>query len=225
MTRTGYWLTWICIAVVGVAALRSSPANAQAIGAWVDAQQCQQLSKSRPEQALVYCNSALKPTSQLSVDETSKTLIARGNALLRAHKNFDQAVADFSTAISMNEYNADAFLARALAYTDHGGDPNRAMDDAQRVLALEPKNTTAYLIRGTLFARKGEAKKAIADADTAGKLMPDFFLVHIQRGIIFTLANEKERAKKAYLKALKLSPSEYAESIRQRIKTLSEGTR
>jgi tetratricopeptide (TPR) repeat protein len=74
-------------------------------------------------------------------------------------QQFDKAIADFTTAITLAPDDSRAFLARSWAYLGKGA-TDRAMADADEALRLEPTLAEAHRIRTEAFARKGQPVQA-----------------------------------------------------------------
>jgi tetratricopeptide (TPR) repeat protein len=74
-------------------------------------------------------------------------------------QEFDKAIADFTTAITLAPEDPRAYLARSWAYLGKGA-ADRAMDDADEALRLEPTLVEAHRIRSEVFARKGQPVQA-----------------------------------------------------------------
>jgi hypothetical protein len=69
--------------------------------------------------------------------KSAEALLARGHVRLRKGE-LDEAIADFTEAIALNNTNAAAFLARGLARTDRG-DYARAKEDFAAAVLIDPK--------------------------------------------------------------------------------------
>ncbi len=77
-------------------------------------------------------------------------------------KNNDQAVSDYSKAISRNAKYTEAYLALAslrLAMNK----PREALESCNAVIAYAPENRDAYIVRSRIYARMNDYPKAIDD--------------------------------------------------------------
>ncbi len=74
-------------------------------------------------------------------------------------QQFDKAIADFTTAITLAPDDPRAYLARSWASLGKGA-TDRAMADADEALRLEPTLAEAHRIRSEVFARKGQPVQA-----------------------------------------------------------------
>ena len=93
-------------------------------------------------------------------------------------KDFDRAIADCHEAVQIDSNHVEAYLIRGLALLGKG-QPDRAIADFDRTLALNRPNDWTYvgplkrrypelhLARGQALESKGEFVRAIADYDKA----------------------------------------------------------
>ena len=72
----------------------------------------------------------------------------------------------------MNPEHAYVYYARGLAYAAYVQDYDRAIDDLNRSLVLEPDNADVYHSRGVLHEIKGDFDLAIADYKTVLAIDP-----------------------------------------------------
>ncbi|QEN89442.1 tetratricopeptide repeat protein [Labrys sp. KNU-23] len=85
-------------------------------------------------------------------------------------QDFDKAIAEFSKAIELKPYAADAFYGRALAYQCKRAFPE-AIADYDRVIALDPGHADAHFKRSIVHRQLGAFEKATADFDRAVQLL------------------------------------------------------
>jgi hypothetical protein len=98
--------------------------------------------------------------------------------------DYDQAIADYNTAIRLKPDYAEAYNDRGFAYYMKGGKApsQRAIADFTRAIELRPNYPKAYNSRGVMYMAGGYARaKAIADFDRAIELKPDFRYAYINR--------------------------------------------
>ena len=96
----------------------------------------------------------------------------RGDAYLMLGDN-DRAIADFTTALSLDPDYADALIGRGLALT-RKGQFDKAIDDYDDAIEARP-SARAYLLRGHahLKTRWPNYRQAIADLTASLELKPD----------------------------------------------------
>ncbi|MFM9903898.1 MAG: tetratricopeptide repeat protein [Pyrinomonadaceae bacterium] len=76
---------------------------------------------------------------------------------------YEKAIAEFTKAIQLDAKMADAYYERGSALLSLETDPDGAMRDLSKVIELDKKYSDAYFNRGTLYQKKKEWDKAIAD--------------------------------------------------------------
>jgi tetratricopeptide (TPR) repeat protein len=96
-------------------------------------------------------------------------------------RDYDRAIADYTTAIELKPDYAEAYNDRGFAYYLKG-DFDRAIADYTRAIELRPNYPKAYNNRGVVYMAGGygEAKSA-PDFDRAIELKPDFRYAYINR--------------------------------------------
>jgi tetratricopeptide (TPR) repeat protein len=80
-----------------------------------------------------------------------------------------QAIADYSSAISLDPTSLIAYLDRGGTLYDIG-EYDKAIADFTRAILINPMHPVAYVARGTAYKKTGEARRAEADLETAKKL-------------------------------------------------------
>ena len=96
---------------------------------------------------------------------------------------------------------------RGLAF-ENTGQPERALDDYEKAIAIDPSFDKAYTNRGhVLFKIKGQYDRAIADFDMAIVLNPSAFEAYNNRGNVYYITGRYDRAMADYDRALALNPS------------------
>jgi tetratricopeptide (TPR) repeat protein len=106
--------------------------------------------------------------------------LRRGEAAA-ASRDFDQAIADYNTAIRLRPDYAEAYNDRGHAYHWKGGNFDRAIADFTRAIELRPNYPTAYNNRGVVYLSSGHAARGIPDFDRALELNPNFRNAYVNR--------------------------------------------
>ena len=75
---------------------------------------------------------------------------------------------------------------RGLAYR-HKGDNDRAIEDFNQALRVNPSNAEVYYSRGRAYADKGDNDRAIQDCDQALRTNPTYAAAFILRGNAYAL--------------------------------------
>jgi serine/threonine protein kinase/Tfp pilus assembly protein PilF len=172
---------------------------------------------------------ALKGDAQGAIDDLSAatrvgneldkhySYLARGDlnaTLIR----FDAAIADFTEAIRLKGMNtpfqeAAPYNARANAYLAWG-ESDRALDDLNTAIRIDPKNASSYYNRSLAHARKSQWEQALEDLDEGRRVAgADMFWAGgcIQgRGDCLAMLGRTEQAQAAYDECIKLDPGRAA---------------
>jgi protein O-mannosyl-transferase len=98
-----------------------------------------------------------------------------------------------------------AYLNRGLAFGDKK-EFDRAIEDFNKAISVNPKYVEAYLNRGMVFVVKGEFDKAIEDYNAAISVNPVFVDAYTNRGSAFYRKGELDRAITDYNTAISLQP-------------------
>ncbi len=97
-----------------------------------------------------------------------------------------------------------AYNNRGLVYSDMG-QFDRAIEDFDRSISLNPTLDIAYNNRGVLFGRMGQFDKAIGDIEKALALNPSFFLAFNNLGINYAKKGSFDKALEQFNKAIMLN--------------------
>ncbi len=117
--------------------------------------------------------------------------------------DYDKAIDDYTTAISLDEKYVNAYNGRGIAYAEKG-DYDKAIDDYTTAISLDEKYTKAYYNRGIAYKAKGDYNKAIDDYTTAIKLDDKYVYAYNNRGIAYVHKGEYDKAIKDFTKAIEL---------------------
>ena len=102
-----------------------------------------------------------------------------------------------------------------MAYNNRGnayarkGDLDRAIQDHDQAIQLDPKYARAYNNRGNAYAEKGEPARAIQDFDKAIELKPDDAEVWDSKGTALLDLGKKKEALAAYEQAVRLKGGDH----------------
>jgi tetratricopeptide (TPR) repeat protein len=101
---------------------------------------------------------------------------------------------------------------RAIAYNNRGiarhnkGDLERAIEDYNEAIRLNPRHAGAYYNRGVAWRNKGDLERAIEDYSEAIRLNPRHAGAYNNRGIAWKNKGDLERAIEDYDEAIRLNP-------------------
>lgn len=149
---------------------------------------------------------------ELTPDELALARLVRGSARaalgdkVMASDDYAEALKRYDSLI--DSQNADALnLARRAVAADGSGNTDKALDDFNQAIRLDPQAALAFLGRGVLLAtRKRSYERAIADFDKVLVLEPDNVLALIRRGEAFGQLGENGRGLVDLDRAIALAP-------------------
>jgi serine protease Do len=158
--------------------------------------------KLSPSNGKVDSNLTLNNRPLLSNPQSAEDYYVRG--LTRADQGENQeAIADYTKALTMNPSNAMAHLYRGHARYKEG-DKQGAIADYNQVIRFNPNNGIAYLYRGFIRYQQGDKHKAIADYNQVIRFNPNNPIVYYNRGIVYFGIEDMQSAKNDFEKATEL---------------------
>jgi tetratricopeptide (TPR) repeat protein len=158
-------LAQLCLALLFLAGL-SAPALAQWNG---DAEFCASGQGTQP-QRIHYCTLAI--TSGILTKENLATTYYNRGIAFDINDEFENAIADYSEAITLNPNDVDYYFNRASAYIAIG-DNGRALEDLSAALQLAPDDGGIVYSRGLILEAQGDLEGAKTDFKRAYELAPD----------------------------------------------------
>jgi Tfp pilus assembly protein PilF len=120
-------------------------------------------------------------------------------------KNFGRAIADFTTALSLEPRSVDAYLNRGMAHVATG-QSDKALADYDAALVIKPDFADAYINRGSVYLRNRDFDRAIVEYDRAIALQPGLSAAYLNRALAYQGKGAIDRAIKDYDEALKIIP-------------------
>jgi tetratricopeptide (TPR) repeat protein len=120
---------------------------------------------------------------------------------------WNNTIGFWSYVIQQNPGISMAYYGRGLALFA-SGQTEKAMEDYDRAIALDPFYAKAYATRGFVHDRLGQVDKAIADYDKAIALNPRDAQAFNNRGVIFEKMGRFDKAIEDYNKVIEIDPNE-----------------
>jgi len=130
--------------------------------------------------------------------------VSLGN-LYRLSGQYDKAVTEFETAISLNNRNVDAYEGLADTYLRQ----NR-LDEAenayQQVIDIQPGYWRGHIVMGKFLFDAGRVQEAIESFIYVVNVTPDNATAHLNLGAAYYMLGDFENAAAAWRKSIELNP-------------------
>ena len=123
-------------------------------------------------------------------------------------RDYDGAIAAFTTSHEIAPQNISVINARGIAYS-YKGDDERALADYDLCLQLRPTYGSAYNNRGLIFMRRGELQRALDEFNLAVKHISNDqsrYLHHYNRGRLQGLMKRYDASLADFAEAQKVNP-------------------
>lgn len=131
-----------------------------------------------------------------------------------ANQKWSEAVTFFGKSLESNPGNAAAHVGRSRAYL-YLEDLDRALEEADRAVKLDPGSAQGFGQRGIVEKLKGLNEKALDDFSQAVKLNPGYFWAYSQIADLYMRQTELEKALENVNRALSLK-ADFVEGLRLR---------
>lgn len=140
------------------------------------------------------------------VDEShGKINIRNFLAMLYAHLGeHDKAIQILSKLLKIKKEDF-LYLNRGFTYAKKG-DPEKAIQDYNKAIRLNPKEFIFYYNRGSAYHDKGDLEKAIVNYDEAIRLNPKFVGAYLDRGLAYKKKGKLKKAIEDFNEAIMLNP-------------------
>jgi tetratricopeptide (TPR) repeat protein len=136
--------------------------------------------------------------------DKDKLLVAHGHRAfgLSATKNFDGAIAEMNTAMSLAPKEPNLYFMRSAAYLGKK-DLDKAEADIDEAISLKSDRGDYYMLRGMIYADRGDLDRAIAELDQKVKLDPDSTQGYSKRAELYRMKKDYDRAVADYSEVIK----------------------
>lgn len=126
-------------------------------------------------------------------------------------KEYEAAVAEFTRAIRISPYLAEAYGGRGAAYAGLG-DVERALADYDRAIQYDPRLIPPFIQRARLRTESGDYEGALEDLNRVMELHPSDPEIYLHRGVCFLKQGLSSDATADFHRVLKLTNhSDFAE--------------
>ena len=163
-------------------------------------------STAEPAARLVACESVIADEN-ITGPSRAAAFWYRGDTLMKK-RDYDGAIAAFTTSHEIAPQNIMVINARGIAYS-YKGDDERALADYDLCLQLRPTFGSAYNNRGLIFMRRGELQRALDELNLAVKYIGNDqsrYLHHYNRGRLQGLMKRFDAALADFAEAQKINP-------------------
>lgn len=116
----------------------------------------------------------------------------RANIQLRRNEP-EKASSDFARSIELADFKDVAYSNLAASY-EVRRELDRALENVNRALSINSKNSEAYNIRGNIFVDKGDYESALRDFNEAIRLNPKQFYAYKNRADLFLKQGQLDKA-------------------------------
>jgi protein O-GlcNAc transferase len=125
--------------------------------------------------------------------------------VLKATKQFDEALADYDRAVALKPDYAEAFVNRGVALAELQRF-DEALASYATAIALKPRDAAAFNNRGNALKQSRRLDEALVSYDTAIALKPDYADAYYGRGTALQEGNRLTEAMESYQQAIALVP-------------------
>ncbi|MTJ11156.1 tetratricopeptide repeat protein [Anabaena sp. UHCC 0187] len=120
-------------------------------------------------------------------------------------KLYDEAIADYTQAITINPQFAIAYSNRGLNYGKQGKIDLEIADYTQAIV-INPQLADAFNNRGIVYGKQGKTELAISDFNQAIAINPKFTDAYTNRGVAYIQAGKIELAIPDFNQAIAINP-------------------
>jgi tetratricopeptide (TPR) repeat protein len=157
------------------------------------------------EQTKVWENGGTLWTKAIASHPISRCYDNRGS-YYRTEKQYDKALADFNTAVTLNSEENTILNNRGTLLFDMKR-YDEAMADFDRALAIEEESQT-YVNRGSVYGVKGNFQQAIKNFNRAVELDDENAEAFVNRAILHSLLKNDAQSEADYKRHLQLRPAD-----------------
>lgn len=134
----------------------------------------------------------------------------------------DRALEDYTTAITLDPFDAKYYMNRGIIYGETG-QLDKAMKDLNKAIDLNPASADAYTSRGLVLATTGRHDQALSDYEKAIALAPSSVDAYYNRGMLRERRGRNDEAIKDYSRAISLDPADHQALLRRGMVFSSRG--
>ena len=121
--------------------------------------------------------------------------------------NYQQAEADFLTAIDLGDITVNTYVSLGFVYSEGLKQPQKAIDAYQKAIEIDPRYEMAHRNMAISYWDLGEPDKALQKLDDALQLVPDSYNALLNKGIYLQNLKRYDEAIKAFHNLLQYYPN------------------
>ncbi len=145
----------------------------------------------------------------LERDSTSERACLGKAQLCLEQKDSVGALGYVTKCINSHKNNPQAYLARCEIYANHLKDYNKALEDIDEVIKLEPNNVNYYINRSYLRYQVNNIRGTMEDLDYAIAIEPNNVTAHYNRALLRSEVGDYNKAVEDYDFVLEQDPENY----------------
>ena len=149
---------------------------------------------------------------RLNKKDASNELVKHGEDMANA-KKYDEALALFEQAVSINPNNDMAWGDKALIL-DKLGNTTDALLSFSKAISIDPNNSITWLNKGLTLLRMRKFNESIDCFDTAIKLDQSYAKAWYNKGRALAMSGEDDKSQICLDRARKLDPTLYSKITR-----------
>lgn len=130
----------------------------------------------------------------------------------KAKREWDKAIADFSTALRREPESTVALAERGITYRQTG-QFERAFHDFDQIIRHKPNDALGYALRADTLQRSHQPDAALEVAAIAIRLDPRLALAYNVRGRVYFDRNDFEKADREFNEAERLEPDQVENAL------------
>ena len=162
----------------------------------------------QPAASTAVANPAIPPPAGTGADSTANPL-TEANRLLQ-QKQYDEAIALYEKALSLNQEDEDIHYNLGIAYA-RKGNVDAAIKHYEAALRILPDYVEAHNNLGNLLVSRSRFDEAATHFQAALKVSPDYASAHNNYGTALRLQGKAMEAMEHFAEAARLAP-EYGEA-------------
>jgi len=119
----------------------------------------------------------------------------------------DAGIADLRWYIGRHPGDADGYYELGIA--ESARNPDEALANIDKTIALKPDFASALSVRGELYYRQGKPEKALPDLERAARLEPGSAMILGRLGEVYLALDRLDDALRVFHRAAELAPDNY----------------